>query len=99
MLTVRNNLGTFVLEEYGGGIKRWLCQSRTKAGRQFSVQCFVPLNYGSELSKEARANGATDADFGIKPPKPVKVKGTRKSGGKRKPRETPGQTLWDFSDL
>lgn len=83
-LRVRNPDGIF---EFVTREKRWLCIAVTTVGRrQFMANGFVFMAHGTVLNKQARAEGATDADFGIAAPKSVRVKRPR-TAGTRGPRK------------
>lgn len=83
MLEITNERGIFHFDKEA---REWICASVKPGYRSMhTANCFVPLNYGSELTRKARADGATDADFGIRPEPEEKPKRER---GARRPRKT-----------
>lgn len=88
-LQVTNENGLFMFNTQE---RRWLCLTRKRGS--FMANCFVPLEYGGVLTNEARANGATDEDFGIVKEKPKKARSKARTRT-RKPK-VQGEILWEF---
>jgi hypothetical protein len=81
-MRVQNDDGMF---EFQTDCRRWLCIQTTRKGRrEFAPRVLVPYAYAGSLSAQARAEGATSADFGIVEPK---VKKPRAPKAPRKPRQ------------
>ena len=93
-LEITNDDGTF---RYAVREKRWLCVKNHRPSGDISPNCYVPIGMEAGLTLQARAEGATPQDFGIRPKreKAVRVKGT----GTRKSRaKVEGVILFDFGE-